>query len=115
MVALAGPVWAQTHRITWALTGFTAGGTAFPWLELDVVELGRYISAHGAILTEARQLSPATGTCARVAAGGFFCNLQIDRNSYFMSLDAQLNGTITGRDGSGNVLPESVVTLHSRQ
>lgn len=115
MAALCGPAWAQTYKITWSMTGFVAGGTTFPWLELDVVELGRYMAAHGAILTEARQLSPATGTCSRVTTGGHFCNLQIDRNSYFLTLDAQLNGKMTGRDASGNALPEATLTVHSKQ
>lgn len=102
------------HKLTWALTGFSAGTTNLPWLELDVLETGRYMAAHGAVLSETRQLSPVTGTCAKTSTG-FYCNLQIDRNSYFLDVDVQLNGKITGRDAAGNVLPEATATLHSRQ
>jgi hypothetical protein len=105
---------AQSYKITWALTGFSSGGINFPWLELDILETGRYLAAHGAILTENRQLSPASGTCVPTT-DGYFCNLQIDRNSVFLTLDKQANGRLTGRDGSGNALPEATMTLHSVQ
>jgi hypothetical protein len=103
-----------TYKLTWKVTGFLAGGVDFPWLELDVATTGRYLAAHGAILTESRQLSPASGTCVQTVTG-YVCNLQIDRNSYFLSVDAQLNGKLTGRDAAGNALPEATVTLHSKQ
>lgn len=115
LAVFAMPAWAQTYKVTWTLTGFTAGGTPFSSLELDVQETGRYLAAHGALLTETRQLSPVTGTCARLNNGGFFCNLQVDRNSYFLTLDSQLNGKITGRDSSGNTIPESTATLYRRE
>ena len=105
---------AQTYQMAWVLTNFSAGGTAFPLLELDIEDTGRYFAAHGAILTQSRALSPVSGTCARVTTG-FFCNLQIDRSSYFMSLDANFNGKISGRDGSGNALPESTATFQKPQ
>ncbi len=103
-----------TYKLTWSVAGFVVGGTTFSTLELDIAETGRYLSAHGAILTEARQLSPVTGTCSRTTTG-YFCNLQVDRSSLFMAVDNQLNGRIFGRDGSGTALTEVAMTLLSRQ
>ena len=112
LAVLSNAASAQTYKLTWSLTGFTAGGVSFSWLELDVMETGRYMAAHGAVLTVSRQLSPVTGTCAR-DGNGFFCHLQVDRNSYFLSVDGQLNGKITGRDGLNNTIPEATAKLHS--
>jgi hypothetical protein len=114
LAAVSNAAVAQTHKVTWALTDFSAGSTSFSWLELDVVETGRYMSAHGAILTQAKQLSPVSGTCAPISSG-YFCNLHIDRSSYYLSLDTKLNGKVTGRDAAGNSLPEATATLYSRQ
>ncbi len=49
LAAVSNAALAQTYKVTWVLTDFSAGGTSFSWLELDVVETGRYMSAHGAI------------------------------------------------------------------
>lgn len=114
LASLSGSALAQTYKLTWTLTGFSSGGVNFPALELDVVSSGRYMSAHGAILTETRQLSPASGTCVQIT-GGFYCNLQIDRSSFFLAVDTKLNGKLTGRDAAGTVLPEATATLASTQ
>jgi hypothetical protein len=114
LAVLSSAAAAQTYKLTWALTDFSAGGVNFPWLELDIMQTGRYLAAHGAVLTETRQLSPVTGTCVAVG-NGYFCNLQVDRNSYFLTVDSQLNGKVTGRDGAGNLLPEATAKLYSKQ
>ncbi len=114
LTSLSSSAWAQSYKLTWAVTDLNVGGVNFPLLELDVMQTGRYMAAHGAVLTQSRQLSPASGTCSPIP-GGYFCNLQIDRSSFFLSLDNQLNGKITGRDSAGNALPEATATLLLKQ
>ena len=92
--------------------GITVGGVTYSSLDLEVSVLNKYVSVHGGMGAGTFTV-PATGTCFMTETGGVFCNLQIDQDSFSLSLQANLSGTIIHKNSLGNISASSPVVLTS--
>jgi hypothetical protein len=108
---LSSPALAEDIEVTFSITGVFVSGKQRTGLELDFQIGARYFKVNGGLISDDGLLAPATGTCFETIGAGVFCNLQVDQQSYNITLNSTLVGSISVKDSLGNEIDSGLIEV----
>jgi len=106
--------YSQDYQLDLDVQGLFVGGIQFSSINIDLGLSPRYLRANGSMKDFVSGLMyPATGTCFTTESGGALCNLRVGSSTFDVDLNSSLNGTVTARDPTGNIVDTGSVVFSS--